>query len=96
MQMKEINQKRELIQLNIKKENLFNTVQRMVLIEYKRLYETKALRFWYTRFKLYGEVERKDIHKWKSIGILDPYMIFTLVIQNKTQGRNATRRQTIE
>ena len=67
----------------------------MVLIEYKRLYESTALDLWYTRFRLYQEVDRVFIHKWKSIGVLNAYNIFTMVIQNKTQRKNAKRREVI-
>ena len=84
-----------MIQLNIKKENTWNAVQRMGLIEYKRLYESTALRLWYTRFRIYKEIERKTIHKWKSIGMLNSYNIFTMLIQNKTQRKNSQRREIV-
>ena len=94
--MNEITEKRKQFDLNIKKEDTFNMTQRMALTEYKRLYETVPIQFWYTRFRLYGEFEQKHIHKWKSIGILNSYNVFTLVIQNKTQRKNAKRREVIE
>ena len=56
LKMNEIHEKTQAIQLNIRKDNTFNVVQRMSLIEYKRLYESTALKLWYTRFRLYNEV----------------------------------------
>lgn len=40
----------------LKKEGKFNDSQRLLLIEYKRLYENRVLWLWYVRFLLYGEV----------------------------------------
>lgn len=67
----------------------------MLLIEYKRLYENRVLWMWYVRFLLYGEIERKEIHKWKCLGLLNSYMLFTMIIQNKKQRKNYKRREAI-
>lgn len=77
------------------KQGKFNDNQRMLLIEYKRLYENRVLWMWYVRFLLYGEIERKEIHKWKCLGLLNSYMLFTMIIQNKKQRKNYKRREAI-
>lgn len=87
-----IERKKQELELRLKKDGNFNDVQRMLLIEYKRLYEHKVLQLWYIRFMSYPEKERVLIHKWKCLDILDSYTLFCLIIQNKTQRKNATRR----
>jgi hypothetical protein len=68
----------------------------MLLIEYKRLYEHKAIALWYIRFISYPELERRHIHKWKALDLSNSYMLFCLIIQNKTQRKNSVRREAIE
>lgn len=51
--MYHIQQKKQELELRIKREEGYNETQKMLLIEYKRLYEHKALPLWYLRFKLY-------------------------------------------
>jgi hypothetical protein len=50
---------------------------------------------WYVRFRLYHEVERRTIHKWKSLDLVNSYKLFTMIIQNKRQRKNAKRREAI-
>lgn len=38
----------------LRKEGKFNESQRLLLIEYKRLYENRVIWMWYIRFLLYG------------------------------------------
>ena len=83
---------KEELEMMLKKGGKFNDNQRMLLIEYKRLYENRVLWMWYVRFLLYGEKERKEIHKWKCLGLLDSYMLFSMIIQNKKQRKNYKRR----
>ena len=79
----------------LKENNSFNDTQKMLLIEYKRLYENRVLWFWYIRFVLFGEKERISIHKWKCLDLINSYMLFTLIIQNKKQRKNSKRRNVI-
>jgi hypothetical protein len=91
-----IEQKKQELELRLKKNGNFNEVQKMILIEYKRLYEHKAIQLWYIRFMSYPEKERVSIHKWKCLDLSNSYMIFCLIIQNKTQRKNAVRREAVE
>ena len=79
----------------LKEGGTFNNTQRMLLIEYKRLYENRVLWLWYVRFRLYSEIERVKIHKWKCLDLKNSYMLFTMIIQNKKQRRNYKRREAI-
>lgn len=79
----------------IKQGNKFNDTQQMSLIQYKRLYENRVLWLWYVRFRLYKEIDRVNIHKWKCLDLVNSYQIFTLIIQNKKQRKNYKRRQAI-
>lgn len=90
--MVRIEERKQELELRLKKDEHFNDTQRMLLIEYKRLYEHKALSLWYLRFQLYNEIERRLIHKWKSLDLSNSYMLFCMIIQNKTQRKNSVRR----
>lgn len=79
----------------LKENDKFNETQRMLLIEYKRLYENKVIWMWYVRFRLYAPRERIYIHKWKCLDLTNSYKLFTLIIQNKKQRRNWKRREAI-
>lgn len=95
LEMVRIEQRKQELEMQLKKDDNFNDVQRMLLIEYKRLYEHKAIQLWHLRFQIYPEIERKLIHKWKSLNLSNSYMLFCLIIQNKTQRKNAVRREVI-
>lgn len=79
----------------LKQNNKFNDTQRMTLIEYKRLYEVRVLWMWYVRFRLYQEIQRIKIHKWKCLDLTNSYTLFTMIIQNKKQRKNWKRREAI-
>ena len=86
---------RENLAMMLKENNKFNNTQEMLLIEYKRLYENRVLWFWYVRFLLYETRERISIHKWKCLDLINSYMLFTMIIQNKKQRKNSKRRNAI-
>ena len=92
---KEIEIERNKLAMMIKKDNKFNQTQGLALIEYKRLYERQVVWMWYIRFRLYGEKERKAIHKWKCLDLTNSYQLFSMIIQNKKQRKNARRREAI-
>lgn len=83
------------LEMMLRKDGKLNDNQRMVIIEYKRLYVNRVLWMWYVRFLLYGELERRAIHKWKCLGLGFAYMLFTMIIQNKKHWRNYKRREAI-
>jgi hypothetical protein len=87
--------RRQELEMMLRKGGQFNESQRLLLIEYKRLYENRVLWLWYIRFLLYGPVERREIHKWKCLTLNNSYMLFTLIIQNKKQRKNHRRREAI-
>lgn len=87
--------KREELEMMLRKDGKFNDSQRLLLIEYKRLYENRVLWLWYVRFLLYGTIERVQIHKWKCLTLNNSYMLFTMIIQNKKQRKNYKRREAI-
>jgi hypothetical protein len=47
---------RDQLAMMVTKNGKFNDTQRMLLIEYKRLYENKVIWMWYIRFRLYQEI----------------------------------------
>lgn len=59
------------------------------------MYINHVLWMWYVRFLLYAPLDRLHIHRWKSLGITNSYMLFTLIIQNKKQSKNYKRREAI-
>jgi hypothetical protein len=47
---------RDQLAMMVTKNGKFNDTQRLLLIEYKRLYENKVIWMWYVRFRLYQEI----------------------------------------
>jgi hypothetical protein len=86
---------RDQLAMMVTKNGKFNDTQRLLLIEYKRLYENKVIWMWYLRFRLYQEIPRIQIHKWKCFDLHNSYMLFTMIIQNKKQRKNSKRREAI-
>lgn len=59
------------------------------------MYINRVMWMWYIRFLLYAPLDKIFIRRWKSLGITNSYMLFTLIIQNKKQTKNYKRREAI-
>lgn len=79
----------------LRKEGKFNDNQRLLITEYQRMYITRVVWMWYVRFLLYAPLDKVFVRRWKSLGLINSYMLFTLIIQNKKQTKNYKRREAI-